>query len=157
MFEFLKKKEINLDICSPVDGECIKIDEVNDEVFSAKMMGDGFAVKPSSNIVCTPIEGKIATVADTKHAFGVERKDGMEVLVHIGLNTVDLKGEGFEVLGRQGTKVKAGDPMIRFDKEFMEGKGVDLTTIVIFTAGYENEVNLDSYGSIVKAGETLMK
>lgn len=155
MFEFLKK--VSNEVAVPVTGTCIRIEEVPDPVFSGKMMGDGFAVIPESDTVVAPMSGEIAMVADTKHAFGMKTKSGVELLVHIGLDTVNLNGEGFTVLIGPGSKVKAGDPVIRFDRTGMEEKGLNTTTMVVFTAGYEKPVETGCYGQKVEAGQIVIR
>lgn len=155
MFGFLKKDRKV--IVAPVSGKCIPIEEVSDPVFSTKMMGDGFAIVPSEETVAAPADGEIVMIPDSKHAFGLKTKSGVELLVHIGLDTVNLNGEGFTILQEQGAKVKAGTPIIRFDRKFMEEKGIDLTTMVIFTDGKDGEVSLSRYGQTVKTGDELME
>ncbi len=154
MFRFFQKE--NHEVMAPVTGKCIKIEEVPDGVFSSKMMGDGFAVIPEGDTAVAPVDGEIVMIPATRHAFGMKAKNGVELLVHIGLDTVELKGEGFTVLAKQGSKVRAGEPVIRFDREGLEKKGINMTTMVIFTRGYEKEVNLEVYGQKVNAGEAVM-
>ena len=96
MFNFFKKEEFK--IVAPVSGELIPLSQVPDQVFSTKMMGDGFAVIPGSNRVVAPLSGSLETVFPTGHAVGIKTKDGIECIVHIGLDTVELNGEGFNVL-----------------------------------------------------------
>ena len=136
MFGFLKKEEFK--ITAPADGELIPLSDVPDEVFSQKVMGDGFAVIPANGRVAAPISGTAASVFPTGHAIGIETKDGIECIVHIGLDTVELNGEGFQPLIGQGDKVKAGQPVIEFDKELVEAKGYNVTIIVVFPSGYEH-------------------
>ena len=155
MFRIFKKESTN--ICSPVKGTCIPITEVKDQVFSSKMMGDGFAVIPENDTAVAPVDGEIVMIPATKHAFGMKTKAGVELLVHIGLDTVELKGEGFTVLAKQGRKVRAGEPVIRFDRELLEKKGIDMTTMVIFTGGDEKEINLKVYGEKVNAGDVVLE
>jgi len=155
MFGF-GKKDSN-DVVAPVTGKCVRIEEVPDQVFSTKMMGDGFAVIPESETVVAPMAGEIVMVPDSKHAFGMKTKSGVELLVHIGLDTVELNGEGFTVLSKQGSKVKAGDPVIRFDKAFMESKGINMITMTIFTGGYDKPVALDCYDQRVEAGQVVIR
>jgi PTS system, glucose subfamily, IIA component len=155
MLDFLKKK-MNNNICSPVDGVCKSIEEVNDEVFSSKMMGDGFAIASTGNVVVAPIEGEVISLFPTNHAFGIRRKDGVEVLVHIGIDTVNMKGKGFEAFVKQGDKVDCGDKMIKLDRGLLEKEGLDLTTMVIFTEGYSKPVELKKYGMSVNQGEVLI-
>lgn len=154
MFGFLKKEPSP--ITAPAAGKCIRIEEVPDAVFSQKMMGDGFAVIPSGDTIAAPVTGEIVMIAETKHAFGMKTKSGIELLVHIGLDTVELNGEGFTVLAKPSSRVKAGEPVIRFDKAFMEGKGLNMSTMVVFTGGYDREMEICQYGQDVALGEILL-
>ncbi len=140
MFGLFKKEEFK--IVAPVDGELIPLAEVADGVFSEKVMGDGFAVIPDNGEVCAPLSGTAETVFPTGHAVGIKTKDGIECIVHIGLDTVELNGEGFQPLIKQGDKVKAGEPMVRFEKEALEQKGYKLTTMVVFPSGYDHKFDL---------------
>lgn len=140
MFGFMKKEEFK--IVAPVDGKLIPLADVADQMFSQKLMGDGFAVIPSGNIVAAPISGTVESVFPTGHAVGIKTKSGIECIVHIGLDTVELNGEGFEQLIKQGAIVKAGQEIIRFDKELIEQKGYDLTTMVVFPSGYDTAFDL---------------
>lgn len=141
MFNFFKKEEFK--VVSPVDGTLVPIEQVPDPTFSMKLMGDGFAVKPSSNTICAPISGRIVTIFPTGHAVGIKNKDGVECLVHIGLETVNLNGKGFEIFVNQGDKVKAGEPLVQVDKEAMEEAGYNLITMVVMTAGYDKAIEVD--------------
>lgn len=152
MFGFLKKEEFK--IVAPVDGELIPLANVLDEVFSQKVMGDGFAVIPANGRVVAPISGTAASVFPTGHAIGIETKDGIECIVHIGLDTVELNGEGFKTLISQGDKVKAGQPVIEFDKDLVESKGYNLSTMVVFPSGYEHAFDLGQ--KKVTAGEQVV-
>ena len=158
MFGFLKKSQgSGTDgFVAPVTGKCISIEDVADAVFSSKMMGDGFAIVPTGDTVVAPADGEIVMIPESKHAFGMKTKDGVELLVHIGLDTVNLNGQGFEVLTKQGSRVKAGTPVIRFDRSFMEGKGIDLTTMLVFTGGYDKPVALSCVGQTVNAGDKVL-
>lgn len=155
MFGFLKKD--GNEVAAPVTGTCIRIEEVPDPVFSTKVMGDGFAVIPDKDTAVAPMSGEIVMIAETGHAFGMKAKNGVELLVHIGLDTVALNGEGFTLLANQGSKVKMGDPVIRFDKKSMEEKGINMTTMVVFTGGYDKPVALECYGKKVEAGEAVIR
>lgn len=155
MFHFFKKE--STDICSPVKGTCIPITEVKDQVFSSKMMGDGFAVVPASNSICSPIDGEITMAADTKHAVGIKRKDGLEILLHVGLDTVNLNGQGLKLFVKSGDRVKIGDALIEYDAEYMKEQGIDMTTMVIFTTGFDGEIHLKQYGQKVEKGEVLIQ
>lgn len=133
MFGFFKNKNENV-IYAPVKGTCIDITEVDDIGFSSKMMGDGVAIVPIEGIVTAPCDGKISMIFDTGHAFGMEANNGAEILIHIGIDTVNLNGEGFEILKKPGQKVKRGEPAIRFDLEKVK-KLYDTATMVIMTNG----------------------
>lgn len=101
-------------------GEVISLSEVPDPVFAQKMMGDGIAVIPKDGKVVSPVKGQIIQVFPTKHAIGIRTKHGLEVLIHVGLDTVELNGEGYEVTVSEGQKVKIGDPIMNVDIEFIE-------------------------------------
>lgn len=152
MFGLFKKEEFK--IVSPVAGELIPLADVPDGVFSQKIMGDGFAVIPADGEVCAPLSGTAETVFPTGHAVGITTKDGIECIVHVGLDTVELNGEGFRALIKQGDKVKAGQPVIQFEKEVLEQKGYNLTTMVVFPSGYDREFDLGKKN--VSMGETLI-
>ncbi len=101
MFKFLKKNK-EIELISPMTGDIIPLEEVPDPVFSEKMMGDGIAIEPSEGKVLSPIDGKIATIFPTNHAIGLVNKEGLEILIHIGIDTVELKGEGFTRIAEEG-------------------------------------------------------
>lgn len=134
--ELLGKKKASL--VAVTDGSVIPVEEVPDLVFSEKMMGEGFAMIPTSNVVCAPIGGKLFQVADASHAFEIRTDDGLEVLIHVGLDTVILNGEGFETHLKKGMTVKQGDTLVKFDKEYLLSHGCRLFIPVIVING-ENE------------------
>ena len=139
MFGFLKKKkneqsvENNFRLVSAVAGKSIPLSEVPDPVFAQKMAGDGIAIDTTGDTIVAPADGELTLVFNTKHAFAMTLENGVELLVHIGIETVSLNGEGFEQLAEQGAKVKAGDPIIKIDREFIKSKGLHLTTPVLIT------------------------
>lgn len=155
MFGFLKKEE-PFKVVACVDGKCINIADVPDQVFSQKMMGDGFAIVPSSDTIVSPVNGTIETIFPTKHALGIKAKDDIEIIVHIGIDTVNFNGEGFTSLVKQGSKVKAGQPLVKLDISTLKSKNANLVTMVIFTAGYDKVIVLDNFGKEVKAGDVLI-
>ena len=152
MFGLFKKEEFKIVV--PVDGMLIPLNEVPDQMFSQKLMGDGFAVIPEGNIIVAPLSGVAESVFPTGHAVGIKTKDGIECIVHIGLDTVELNGEGFKPLIKQGTKIKAGDPMIEIDRELISSKGYSVTTMVVFPLGYSHEFDLGK--KTVKNGGQLI-
>lgn len=115
-----------------VKGKAISIEEVNDDVFSKKTMGDGIAYIPEGNEVYAPFSGTIVTVFPTKHAYGIRRDDGLEAIIHIGLDTVSNNGEGFTSLVSENQRVKAGEPIAKVDFDLLRKKGFDVTTILVF-------------------------
>ncbi|HEX9025744.1 MAG TPA: PTS glucose transporter subunit IIA [Clostridium sp.] len=134
MFEFLKSKSKKQNkIVAPISGKVIDLSEVPDEVFAQKMAGDGIAINATGNIVVSPVDGKLTMVFGTLHGFGIILDNGVELLVHIGIDTVELKGEGFKKLIEEGTYVKVGTPIIEIDREFILSKGFSLITPVLIT------------------------
>ncbi|MYL47712.1 PTS glucose transporter subunit IIA [Virgibacillus halodenitrificans] len=136
MFKKLFSKTDNntkLFLIAPLDGEVLSLEEVPDPVFAEKMMGDGMAIKPSGSTVYSPIQGKVMQVFPTKHAIGLQAENGAEILIHIGLETVNLKGEGFEVFVKEGDSVKVGDKLVQFDKQIIEQKAASTITPIIIT------------------------
>lgn len=137
MFSFFKKiKETEL--CAPVLGKSLPLEKVPDPVFAEKMMGDGCAFVFEGDTVYAPCSGEIMLIANTKHAIGIRSENGAEILIHIGLDTVNLNGEGFDVLVKEHAKVKVHDPIIRINREFMKQKNIDLTMPMVIT-------NMDDY------------
>lgn len=134
----------------PFDGEVITLEKVADGVFSEKMMGDGFAVIPKTGLLHAPVDGKVEMIFDTKHALSITTPEGIEVLVHMGLDTVGLKGEGFELNVKVGDTVKAGDPIAVMSLEFIKSKKLPVVTPVLFT-NYEGAIRVDQ--GPAKAGE----
>lgn len=108
MFNFFKKKNKGLEVDAAVDGELIPITEVKDDVFSTKMLGDGYAIKPTSGEIHSPVEGDISTLFPTKHAIGIKTKEGLEILVHLGIDTVELNGAPFKMEIQKGDHVTPG-------------------------------------------------
>ncbi|UOQ91728.1 N-acetylglucosamine-specific PTS transporter subunit IIBC [Halobacillus shinanisalinarum] len=141
------------DFVMPNTGLVMPLEDVPDEVFAQKMMGPGFAIDPEGDTFTSPINGKVVQVFPTKHAIGLETEGGLEILIHIGLDTVQLKGEGFETLVEADQPIKQGDPLIRVDLDLVKGKAPSVVTPVIFT-NLENEtVHLLKQGRQQK-GET---
>lgn len=156
---FLKKlfkgnnEEVQKEKIVPLtNGELVNISQVPDEVFSSKMMGDGFAMKTTDGIILSPVEGTIVTVFPTKHAVAINSVDGREVLIHLGVDTVNLKGEGFETFVEENQKVKVGDKLVKMDVDFIEKNAKSSMPIVVFTNLAEDE-SVKLVEGNVKAGE----
>ncbi len=119
---------------SPLDGRIIPIEEIPDEVFSQKIMGDGVGIEPTGNTVCAPADATVGVVmADSKHACGLVMDNGMEILIHVGIDTVDMNGDGFELFVKEGDRVKTGDPLISFTPEKIRAAGHPMTTAFLIT------------------------
>lgn len=146
---FFKKKKVKT-LLAVASGEVIKIDEVKDPVFSQKMMGNGFAIKTCSDRFYAPANGTINVLFPTYHAYGMTLEDGCEILVHIGLETVNENGQGFTSNVKVGDVVQSGSEIIKIDRNYLENKGYDLTTIIIF-------INSNSYQEFdAKVGEKVV-
>lgn len=138
-------------------GRVIPLEEVPDDVFSQKIMGDGVAIEPESNVVVAPADAEVMVVmADSGHACGLKFDNDMEMIIHVGIDTVAMKGDGFEVLVSQGDRVSTGTPLIRFDKEKIKAAGYPATTMVIITGeGKTKEIQyFDNMNAV--AGETTI-
>lgn len=140
----------NENIAAPVDGQVKDLGDVNDQVFSTKLMGDGAAIVPSDGTVYSPVDGQVTVAYETKHAYGLKSKDGAEVLIHIGIDTVNLKGEGFESFVKQGQTVKAGDKLGTVDLAKVKAEGYDTTVMVVVT-------NTNNYASVNRLNVTDVK
>ena len=142
-------------ISSPITGKAVELSEVPDDVFSNKMLGDGVAVKPREEIVKAPEDGEIAFISDTKHAIGFTTDTGINLLIHIGIDTVKLNGEGFEVLVKNGQKVKKGEPMLKLDLGYLKEHAPSMMSPVICSELADNQkVRILKKGD-VRVGEKL--
>ena len=124
------KKEnslVAMRIIAPLTGQAVALEQVPDPVFSQKIIGDGVAVIPEDGKIVSPVDGEVVSVADTKHAFGFRSEDGLELLVHVGLETVSLKGECFRVHAKAGDKVKAGDLIAEVDLAALKEKNITVS------------------------------
>lgn len=116
----------------PVSGKIISLDDVADKVFSERMMGDGFAIEPENGEVFSPVDGIITAVFPTKHAISIKSNYGVEILIHFGLDTVKLNGEGFEVYVEQGSSVNAGDKLLKVNLDEIRDKVPSLVVPIVF-------------------------
>ena len=144
------------EIKSPMNGTVIPLSEVPDAVFSSEMLGKGFGVEPSEGKAYAPVDGEVTTVFDTKHAIGLMSKHGVELLIHIGMDTVKLNGKGFDVKVKTGDQVKAGDLLAEFDMDLIKGEGYPVTTAVVVTNTYDcEEIGEVRTGAATKDTEVL--
>lgn len=142
-------------ILSPMTGETVGLGEVPDPVFSQKIVGDGMAVIPSEGKLLSPVDGEIISVADTKHAYGLRTAEGLELLIHVGLETVHLNGECFQVFVKPGDKVKAGDLLAEVDLAYLKERGINPITPVLVCGGFQGQ-QLNAAAGPVQAGKTVL-
>ncbi|WP_113927002.1 glucose-specific PTS transporter subunit IIBC [Bacillus sp. P14.5] len=142
---------------SPITGEIKDLSEVPDQVFSQKMMGDGFAILPTDGLIVSPVDGKVVNVFPTKHAIGLESKNGKEVLIHVGIDTVKLEGKGFESLIKEGDKVEAGQPLLKVDLDYIKNNAPSTITPIIFTNLKEGKtVTIEKEGKVNAKDENII-
>ncbi|HAB9959132.1 TPA_asm: PTS glucose transporter subunit IIA [Listeria monocytogenes] len=152
--KFLKKSKQEV-LFAHVTGQVIALEDVPDPVFNQKMMGEGIAIKPETGTIVAPIDGKIIQLAETKHAFGIRTDMGQEILVHIGLETVSLNGEGFNVLVSVGDKVKVGDLIVEADFDFIEKNAASTVVPMVITNSSEGKYDFDFHAvTKAEAGKT---
>ena len=136
-------------VYSPLKGEAIALNQVNDETFAGEVLGQGIAVVPTEGVVVSPVNGKIETLFETKHAIGITSDDGVEILIHIGINTVELGGKHYNALVSEGDEISVGQRLIEFDIEGIKNDGYDITTPVIITNSYDYEnIATEKLGSV---------
>lgn len=156
MFNFLKHETTD-DLVAPLDGEIVKLNTVSDPVFAQGMMGEGFAIKPDldDNELVAPISGKI-TVAQG-HAIGITREDGLEFLIHVGIDTVSLAGAPFEIYVQKDKKVKAGAPLVKIDWQQIISNKLDPTVMVLIPNSKTNLGSLDVAEQTVQKNQPIGK
>ena len=159
LFNIFKKKEEKKDLVlvSPVNGELLDIADVPDEVFAQKMMGDGFAIKSNDGLVVSPVDAEVQLVFETKHAIGLKTESGLEMLIHFGVDTVKLKGEGFEVFVEAGDKVKAGDKLMQVNLDYIKENAKSDISPIIFTNLEEDKVVKVDLGKVTAGEEGRIK
>ncbi|MCK9140088.1 PTS glucose transporter subunit IIA [Haemophilus influenzae] len=149
LFGSKENKSVEVEIYAPISGEIVNIEDVPDVVFSEKIVGDGVAVRPIGNKIVAPVDGVIGKIFETNHAFSMESKEGVELFVHFGIDTVELKGEGFTRIAQEGQSVKRGDTVIEFDLPLLESKAKSVLTPIVIS-------NMDEISCIVKkSGEVV--
>lgn len=157
MFEFLKKKKTAKELKAMVNGEVFSVTEVNDDVFSSCMLGKGIAIHPADGTVVAPIDGEISvTMEGTNHAVGIHVAESFDLLIHIGIDTVSLNGEGFTSFVKTGDKIHTGDKLITFDKALIEAKGLCADVILIALENPELPEITYQTGMTAKAGESTV-
>lgn len=156
--KLFKKKEDSkhISLYAPINGETVPLEEVPDPVFSEEMMGNGIAIKPSDELVTAPVDGKVIQLFSTKHAVGILAENGAEILIHIGIDTVELQGEGFTAYVEEGDHVKKGDKLVAFNYTTVETKAKStLIPIIITNTDEMSEISPIDKKS-VRAGEDIV-
>lgn len=157
MFDFLKKKKNTEEIGAPIEGEVVTSAEIPDPVFSEEMMGKGVAIKPSGNKVYAPADATVEMVFDTKHAITLKTTGGVEILIHVGLDTVSLGGAPFDVKVETGASVKKGDLLMEVDLEAIKEAGLEVITPVVI-CNADDFKGLERFtGKQVKPGDAIME
>ncbi|ADL52476.1 glucose-specific PTS transporter subunit IIBC [Clostridium cellulovorans] len=142
-----------IDFVAPLSGTIVSLQDTKDPVFSEGLMGDGFAIEPSSNVVVSPVDGTLVTLFNTKHAIGITADTGHEILIHVGMDTVSLKGEGFTAFMEQGDRVTKGQKILEFDLEEMKKKVPSMITPIVFTNLKDDEKIIVKIGDKVKVNQ----
>lgn len=148
--------EVMATVKSIADGEVIELSAVKDEAFASESLGKGFAIIPENGKILSPINGTVTSIFATNHAIGLESKDGTEILIHIGIDTVRLNGEHFKSLVKEGDSIKVGDTLVEFEKDKVVKKGFDISTPVIITNTFDYKNIIPIKFGKVKAGEDVL-
>ena len=158
LFDIFKKKEkIVVTIYSPINGKVIELKEVPDEAFAQKMVGDGCAIEPDKGIICSPIDGQLMNIFPTNHAIIFETIDGLEMIVHFGIDTVKLDGKGFQKLREPGP-IKIGDEIVKYNlDDIKDGVPSTRSPIIINNMEKVEKIEVLSLGKVIKIGEPIMK
>ena len=156
LFSKFKKSKVESNVIySPIKGKIVDIESLKDKTFADKVMGDGLAIIPSEGKVFAPVNGTISALLDTKHAFGITAEGGYELLIHVGQDTVNLKGEGFSTSLKEGDKIKKGDLLGTFDMNFITKKGYNLATPVILIGGGDYKIKDKTSPGEINVGDQL--
>ena len=142
-------------VTAPFSGTLVPLSEVPDETFASGVLGEGIAIELSDGLFCSPVDGTVETIAETKHAIGFAADNGLEILVHVGLETVSLNGEGFEILVKEGDRVKAGQPVAKADLALIRERGLKTITSIVLTGGAD-DMELHCAEGIAAAGKTTV-
>ncbi|OOF66496.1 PTS glucose transporter subunit IIA [Rodentibacter caecimuris] len=155
LFGSKESKAVDVQIYAPLSGEIVNIEDVPDVVFSEKIVGDGIAIRPTGNKIVAPVDGVIGKIFETNHAFSMESKEGVELFVHFGIDTVELKGEGFTRVAQEGQTVKCGDTIIEIDLALLESKAKSVLTPIVIS-NMDEISNIDKKSGEVIAGESIV-
>ncbi|AWX13524.1 PTS glucose transporter subunit IIA [Mergibacter septicus] len=155
LFGSKDSKSVEVEIFAPLSGEIVNIEDVPDVVFSEKIVGDGIAIRPIGDEIVAPVDGVIGKIFETNHAFSMESDDGIELFVHFGIDTVELKGEGFQRIAQEGQKVKKGETIIKLNLPLLESKAKSILTPVV-VSNMDEISHMDKKTGETVAGETVV-
>ena len=155
LFGSKQKEAKEIQIIAPLSGEIVNIEDVPDVVFSEKIVGDGVAIRPAGDTIVAPVNGTIGKIFETNHAFSIESEDGVELFVHFGIDTVELKGEGFTRVAQEGQSVKRGDTIIELDLALLEAKAKSVLTPVVIS-NMDEITNMEKKSGEVVAGDSVV-
>ncbi len=152
---FEKKKEKTYEIIAPISGKAVPLNEVPDEVFSQKVLGDGVAIIPTDGVIVSPVDGVVTSIPDSLHAYCFKSFENLDVLVHFGLETVSLQGEGFTAYVKEGDRVKKGEKIAEVDIKLLESKGFNTITPVLI-CNTEDNLNFSfKYDNVISGDDIL--
>lgn len=159
VFNLFKRsnKDTGSNIIAPMNGKIVPMEKVPDPVFSQKMMGEGIAIEPEDGIVTSPVNGKIVHVPETKHAVGILAEDGTELLIHVGLETVGLKGKGFELFVKPDEEISVGDKLMEFDLTYITENATSTITPIVITNSADTDKTYEMTNEqTAQRGETVL-
>lgn len=154
-FKRKDRRSTDRKLYAPVNGKTVPLSMVSDPVYASKMYGEGVAIEPADGTICAPCAGTLTLISAGRHAFGVETEQGEKVYVHVGFGTSELRGQGFEVIAQEGTKVRAGTPVLKVNTDFFESRGTDLTTVMIVTTSKTGDYKITE-SDAAQAGKTAL-
>ncbi len=156
LFDKLFKSNSNITLASPIKGQSLPLSKVSDPTFGEEILGKGVAIQPEGNKIVSPCDGVVDLMFDTGHAVNLKSSDGVEILIHVGLDTVALKGEGFKTFKKTDEPVKKGDLLIEFDKDFLLKKGYDIIVPMIICNTDEYKLVKALTDKSVEAGDDVL-
>lgn len=149
-------KKCSVKIYSPIEGEVVKLEDVNDEAFSSGILGRGIAIIPNIGKIVSPVNGIISMVFETNHAIAITSNEGVEILIHIGIDTVELKGRGFESHIKKGDLVKVGQLLMNVDIDFIKSNGYDITSPIVITNYNDSMKITETYTNFVQCENEIL-
>lgn len=155
MFRKIFKRYSSEGVYSVTAGKLVEMSDIKDSTFNKGFLGPTIGILPSKYSVYSPFSGEITMVFKTKHAIGLRRRDGLELLIHIGIETVQLKGKGFDVKVKEGELVKRGDLLVEFNNNILKEKAIDNTIIIVFTNSNDFDITLCDNKKSIKLGDMI--